>query len=196
MTTAQEVSDPQVIGDVLGLAFTTDPVFGWLMQGRSDLQRRLTTVFTAFATGAVHKPDGQILVTDDRAAASIWLPPRGWRTPVSELVQQGPDLVRAFGPRTVRALRLLTRVEKHHPDEPHWYLEAIGVVPDARGKGIGPKVLVPVLDRCDADGVPAYLESSNPRNISFYERHGFVRRPLFPLPAGCPVITPMWRDPR
>jgi len=44
--------------------------------------------------------------------------------------------------------------------------------------------------------LPAYLESSNPRNLTFYERHGFRRMPLFPLPDGCPVITPMWRDPR
>jgi ribosomal protein S18 acetylase RimI-like enzyme len=91
---------------------------------------------------------------------------------------------------------LLTRIEKHHPSEPHWYLEAIGTVPEARGRGIGPSVLTPVLERCDATGLPAYLESSNPRNISFYERHGFVAMPLFPLPDGCPPITPMWRDPR
>jgi GNAT superfamily N-acetyltransferase len=106
------------------------------------------------------------------------------------------DLLRAFGPRLPRSLSLLTRIEKHHPAEPHWYLEAIGTVPEARGRGIGPTVLTPVLDRCDAEGVPAYLESSNPRNIPFYERHGFVRRPLFELPRGCPTITPMWRDAR
>ena len=93
-------------------------------------------------------------------------------------------------------MSLLTRVEKHHPTEPHWYLEAIGCVPEARGQGVGGTLLEPVLARCDAEGLPAYLESSNPRNISFYERHGFATRPLFPLPPGCPVITPMWRDPR
>jgi ribosomal protein S18 acetylase RimI-like enzyme len=187
---------PEVAGEVLGRAFTTDPVFTWLMTGRSGLERRLTLVFSAFALGAQHKADAQVLVTPERTAASIWLPPNGWKTPTKELLQQGPRLVRAFGPNVVRALNLLSRVEKHHPEEPHWYLEAIGTVPEARGRGIGPTVLTPVLDRCDAERMPAYLESSNPRNIGFYERHGFVRRPLFDLPSGCPVITPMWRDPR
>ena len=196
MTTAELVVDPRVAGAVLGRAFTTDPVFGWLLHGRTELQRRLTLVFESFAAGAVSKPDAQVLVTPERTAASIWLPPGKWKTTTADLIQQGPKFVRGLGLRTPKALALLTRIEKHHPEEPHWYLEAIGTVPEARGQGIGPSVLVPVLDRCDNEGTPAYLESSNPRNIPFYERHGFVTRPLFPLPAGCPVITPMWRDPR
>jgi ribosomal protein S18 acetylase RimI-like enzyme len=196
VTVAEQVTDASVAGAVLGRAFTTDPVFGWLLAGRGGLERRLTYVFGAFAAAALRKPNPQVLVTPDRTAASIWLPPHGWRAPVSELVRYGPQLVRAFGSRVPRALGLLSLVEKHHPAEPHWYLEAIGTVPEARGRGIGPTVLTPVLDRCDDERVPAYLESSNPRNIPFYERHGFVAMPLFALPAGCPVITPMWRDPR
>jgi GNAT superfamily N-acetyltransferase len=190
------MQDASHAGRVLGRAFTTDPVFTWLMQGRPQLERRLSLVFSAFAAGALRKPDAQVLVSPDNAAASIWLPPRGWRTPVTEVLRHAPQLLRAFGTGTPRALSLLSNVEKHHPVEPHWYLEAIGTVPEARGKGIGPSVLRPVLEHCDAAGLPAYLESSNPRNLTFYERHGFVRRPLFPLPPGCPVITPMWRDPR
>lgn len=194
--TVEQVSNRSVAGAVLGRAFVTDPVFGWLLEGRSDLQKRLTLVFSAFAGAAIRKPAAQVLVTTDRTAASVWLPPGQWQTPMLELVRHGPDLLRAFGPRVPRSLSLLSCVEKQHPTEPHWYLEAIGTVPEARGRGIGPTVLTPVLERCDADGVPAYLESSNPRNVPFYERHGFVRRPLFELPRGCPVITPMWRDPR
>lgn len=190
------MEQPDVVGAVLGRAFIDDPVFGWLLQDQAERERRLCLVFQAFATGARHRDGAQVLVTAERTAAAIWLPPGGWKTPTTELLQQGPRLIRAFGPRIVRALALLTRVEKHHPAEPHWYLEAIGTVPESRGRGVGPSVMTPVLDRCDAERLPAYLESSNPRNISFYERHGFVRRPLFDLPAGCPVITPMWREPR
>jgi ribosomal protein S18 acetylase RimI-like enzyme len=196
MTTAQRVADPRVAGAVLGRAFTTDPVFGWILQGSSRLEHRLTLAFTAFAVGASRKPAAQVFVTPEQTAASIWLPPGQWQAPAAEVVRQAPRLLKAYGKRSVRALKLLSVVEKQHPTEPHWYLEAIGTVPEARGQGIGPTVLTPVLDQCDAAGMPAYLESSNPQNISFYERHGFVTMPLFPLPAGCPVITPMWRDPR
>jgi ribosomal protein S18 acetylase RimI-like enzyme len=194
--TTAVVADPHVAGAVLGRAFTTDPVFGWILGETSRLEERLTLAFTAFAVGATRKPTAQVLVTPERTAASIWLPPGQWRAPMSEVVRQAPRLLRAYGRRSPRALKLLSVVEKQHPTEPHWYLEAIGTVPAARGQGIGPTVLTPVLDRCDAQRLPAYLESSNPQNIPFYERHGFVKLPLFDLPAGCPVITPMWRDPR
>lgn len=195
MTTAV-VADPHVAGAVLGRAFTTDPVFGWILGDTPRLEERLTLAFTAFAVGATRKPAAQVLVTPERTAASIWLPPGQWRAPMSEVVRQAPRLLRAYGTRSPRALGLLSVVEKQHPTAPHWYLEAIGTVPEVRGQGIGPTVLTPVLDRCDEERLPAYLESSNPQNIPFYERHGFVKMPLFELPSGCPVITPMWRDPR
>ena len=181
---------------VLGRAFTTDPVFCWLLEGRSDLERRMTSVFRAFTEAAERTPDAQVLVDPSGRAASIWRPPGAWKAPLPDVVRNTPRLVKAFGPGVVRSLRLLAKVEAAHPRQPHWYLEAIGTVPEARGQGIGPTVLTPVLERCDAERLPAYLESSNPQNLPFYERHGFVTMPLFPLPAGCPVITPMWREPR
>ncbi len=181
---------------VLGRAFSTDPVMTWLLAGRNDPERRLSKVFQAFLHAASRVPDAQVLRDPQRRAAAIWLPPGHWAPGYLEQVRSLPLSVAAFGTGIVRATALLQRTVNAHPREPHWYLEAVGVVPEARGQGVGGPMLQPVLDRCDADGLPAYLESSNPRNISFYERHGFVVRPPFALPAGCPVITPMWRDPR
>ena len=149
MTTAL-VADPLVAGAVLGRAFTTDPVFRWILGGGGRLEQRLILAFTAFALGATRKPSAQVLATPEGTAASIWLPPGQWRAPMSEVVRQAPRLLRAYGSRVPRALQLLSKVEKAHPKQPHWYLEAIGTVPEARGQGIGPKVLTPVLDRCDA----------------------------------------------
>jgi GNAT superfamily N-acetyltransferase len=96
----------------------------------------------------------------------------------------------------VRGLRLQSVVERHHLREPHWYLEALGAVPQARGAGVGQRVVQPVLDACDDARLPAYLESSNPRNWSFYERLGFERGEQLPVPPGCPPILAMRRAPR
>jgi ribosomal protein S18 acetylase RimI-like enzyme len=82
-----------------------------------------------------------------------------------------------------------------HPQEPHWYLPLIGVDPARQGQHLGDRLMAHALARCDADGLPAYLESSNPRNISFYQRHGFVE--LGKIQAGSsPTIVPMLRRPR
>eukprot|EP01041_Mallomonas_annulata_P030478 gene30478-52615_t len=59
-----------------------------------------------------------------------------------------------------------------HPEEPHWYLSMIGVDPSHHGQGLGSALLKAGLQRCDADGLPAYLESSNPKNVPLYERFG------------------------
>ena len=180
---------------VLGRAFTTDPVFRWLLAGRPDLERRTTGLFGAFVDAAERTEGAEVLVGSHGTAAAIWRPPGRWRTSAADAVRSMPVMVSVLGSRIPRAMRLLHAVERQHPQEPHWYLEAIGVVPEVRGQGHGREVLTPVLDRCDEAGVPAYLESSNPRNLSFYARHGFRTMPALDLPEGCPIVTPMWREP-
>jgi len=44
----------------------------------------------------------------------------------------------------------------------------------------------------DADRLPAYLESTNPRNRTLYERHGFEVVEELSVPGG-PVLMAMWR---
>lgn len=192
-TTRQQAASA---GAVLGRAFTTDPLFRWLLDGRGQQEQRLTRVFTADALAALRDDAAQVLVAADRTGAALWRPPGSWKSTASDYVRSGPQAVRALGTGVVRGLRVLRALERQHPAQPHWYLEALAVVPEVRSRGVGPTLLAPVLERCDADRLPAYLESSNPRNIPFYERHGFVARAPLDLPAGCPVLTPMWREPR
>lgn len=190
-----DVDEPRTAGTVLGRAFLEDPVFGWLVQG-GDRERRLTGAFTAFASTAVRTPGSRVLVTPERTAAAIWLPPGRWRGGASAFLRTALPLVGAMRSGALRGLRLQSVVERHHLAEPHWYLEALGATPEARGTGVGGRVVQPVLDDCDETRLPAYLESSNPRNWSFYERLGFVRGEPLPVPPGCPLLVPMVRQPR
>jgi ribosomal protein S18 acetylase RimI-like enzyme len=83
----------------------------------------------------------------------------------------------------------------YHPQEPHWYLPFIGVQPAWQGRGLGGLLLQYALSVCDAASMPAYLESTNPRNRSLYQRHGF--KAIGEIRAGsCPPITPMLRTPK
>jgi ribosomal protein S18 acetylase RimI-like enzyme len=77
-----------------------------------------------------------------------------------------------------------------HPEEPHWYLPLIGIDPPQRGKGLGAALMRHALAECDRSRTLAYLESSDPRNIGFYQRHGYellgtiesgARSPIFPM---------------
>ncbi len=108
------------------------------------------------------------------------------------------DLVRAMAGLGRDARRRFRRGEAHvdrvHArlmTRPHWYLWALGVVPEAQGKGIGGALLQPVLAQADAEGVPCYLETQTEDNVRFYERRGFDVVAADELP-GQRVSLPMW----
>ena len=71
----------------------------------------------------------------------------------------------------------------------------IGVEPYSQGQGLGGELMRHAVARCDDEGALAYLESSNPRNISLYMRHGFEVMGEIRIGAA-PLVTPMLRRPR
>lgn len=84
----------------------------------------------------------------------------------------------------------------HHPDHvDHWYLLALGVVPERQGRGLGGALLGHTVERLDADGRPAYLEATSDRSRRLYHRHGFEETAEL-APTDGPPIWGMWRDPR
>jgi GNAT superfamily N-acetyltransferase len=106
-----------------------------------------------------------------------------------------PRYLRLFPRELIRVSRAMNKVARVHPREPHWYLYAVGVVPEATSHGRGTALLEPVLRRCDADGVPAYLEASTADNARLYERLGFEPREEVEMVPGV-RLRPMWREPR
>ena len=108
-----------------------------------------------------------------------------------------PRMLRLFGVRRMPLiLKGLATLDKAHPDEqPHYYLGILGTDPDHQGKGLGSAAMQPVLDRCDSEGLGAYLESSKEQNVPFYRRHGFEVTGEVRMPGG-PPLWPMWRDPQ
>ena len=119
----------------------------------------------------------QTYTTDDHAGVAIWLPP-GHRGPsVIDSLRQMPALARLAGWGRLRkigdAMADLEAHRRRHAPSPHFYLSALGVEPDRQGEGVGTALVQPVLDRCDRDRTPAYLETAVARNVLLYERLGF-----------------------
>jgi predicted N-acetyltransferase YhbS len=106
-----------------------------------------------------------------------------------------PGLLMAFGSSLQRGLVVEEMMKEVHPEEPHWYLAIIGSDPNVRGKGYGQALMRSRLDRCDAEHAPAYLESSNPDNVPYYQRFGFEVTGEIAVPDG-PTLIPMWRPAR
>jgi GNAT superfamily N-acetyltransferase len=186
--------DVEAVAACLARAFADDPVMLHLFGDRPDIVRRLTLFFGTDVRRRL-RTGHPVWTNDDRTAAACWAPPEEWRTPISAFFRTAPVMIRIIGRRIVPALQALQAVEKAHPETPHWYLAELGTDPEHQGKGHGAAVMAPVLDRCDTEGLPAYLESSKERNVPYYRRFGFEVTDEIQLPKG-PVVWGMWRDPR
>lgn len=185
------------IGEVLADAFAEDPVFSWLIPPEGhDRDRRMRTFFTSMSRSYLRRGKPCYLAGDGSAAA-LWSAPGSWTLPVSEILREAVPSGTAFRSRLLRALRTQLQVERLHAGQsrPHWYLGYLGTRHDRQGEGLGTRMLREVLDRADAEGVPAYLESSNERNLTLYERNGFRAVGELQALGHGPTIWRMWREP-
>lgn len=181
--------DVRSLASVLAEAFYDDPVFGWLMPSDAHRLKRLRRFF-AVELEHFALPCGRVWASGDLTGATLSTPPGSWRVPPRAALLQGS----LFGVRLARAARLLVAVEHRHLREPHYYFAVIGVQPAMQGKGVGSALMRPTLERCDHEGVPAYLEASSERNAALYERHGFQVTSELSV-AGSPSVRLMRRPP-
>ena len=200
MTTVRRatIEDLQCLSTTLALAFADYPWTSWTVAA-DEHHHRLTGLF-AMNIREFGLKLGEVWVTEDYAAVAVWMPPDeagdeakgSGDGPTASLRVEREALI---GDRLPQAEEAGTLVEAHRPTAPHWYLVSMGTRPDRQGRGLGSVVLAPVLERCDAERVPAYTETSAPRNVGFYHRHGFEVYAELDVPDG-PHVWLMWREPR
>lgn len=172
------------------LAFATDPLARFASPSAETYLGPLLEFMTLFGGDAFEHSSA--LIANDGQAAALWLPPG---------VEQDGEAMMALLPDMVPADRLedmagvFEGMESYHPNERHWYLPIIGADPAYLGQGLGGALMKHACSLIDEDRLPAYLESSNPRNISLYERHGF--EVMGEIRSGAaPLVTPMYRAAR
>jgi len=193
---------PSVVA-VMAEAFADDPVLGFVLDDGPDPDPdRRRSLLAAFFANRLLGGRGidEIVVpadpADAREAAAVWIPPQGPDGPEPDMSMLRAVNDLAFGAETMEARTMaLMPLLTAHPTTPHWYLSLVGTRASARGRGLASAVISAVTDRCDADGVGAYLESSDPANVPLYQRHGFVVTAEAAIDGG-PTVPLMWRDPR
>lgn len=187
--TANENDSAGVI-NVMTLAFSTDPMARWSLPDPSTYLENFPLLVKAFGGKALAA--GTAFLADGCGGAALWLEPG---------VQPDEETLIGIVERTASdaikpdLFAVFEQMGKFHPKEPHWYLPMIGVDPAMQGNGLGSALLKHALEICDRDHHFAYLESSNPRNVPLYERHGF--KVIGEIQAGSsPMMRPMLREAR
>ena len=172
------------------LAFANDPATRWTWPQPDDYLRNMPLLARAF--GGKSFALGTAFGIERFAGAALWLTPE-----VSPDEEALAGLIERTAPASIQqdAAGVFEQMAGFHPQEPHWYLPLIGVDPSRQGQRLGDKLMAHALARCDAEQLPAYLESTNPRNLPFYQRHGFEMVGKIQV-GSSPTIVPMLRRPR
>jgi ribosomal protein S18 acetylase RimI-like enzyme len=188
--TAATASDEASIIDVLVRANWDDPAARWVWPDSQQFLMHFPSFVRAFGGKAF--THGSAYYVDGYVGAALWLPPD---------VHPDENALTALLQRTVSGqiqkdfFPVFEQMGRYHPSEPHWYLPLMGIDPSQQGKGFCSALLHHTLFQPDRDNKLAYLESSNPRNISLYKRHGFEL--LGTIQTGTsPSIAPMLRRPK
>lgn len=169
-------------------AFIHDPVERWLFPEQEHYLAQFPGFVAAFGGEAFDKRT--VWRLGDFWAVALWLPP--------DTEADGDAIVRVLTEGVAPeqhgdTFAVLEQMDEAHPSYPHWYLPWLGVEPARQGGGHGGRLLSHCLAIVDADRLPAYLETPNPRTIPFYKRHGFEVAGV--AQAGdCPPVTLMLRE--
>lgn len=188
------VADVDPASHVAGRAFYDDPAFRYLVKDDARRRRGLPTFFRASLDATVGA-DATFVARRSGVVAGVgsWLPPRGYPLPARTQLRQAIGTLRAlvYAPRSIPdSVRALVAIDRVHPHDEHWYLSLLCVDPGEQAHGYGAALVARGLERADADGLPAYLETSNPPNLAWYARFGFeVERELHPWRTGPPLWT-------
>jgi ribosomal protein S18 acetylase RimI-like enzyme len=192
-------ADASRAADTLSAAFADDPVTSWI--GRKDARRDIgRRGMFGHLVSALGIPGNELWIADDYSVAALWVPPgqADLKLKLLEEIRLIRTLVSFTGWTGLsRANAFRKATDAQHPkSEPHFYLMTIGVDPKFQGQGLGSALLGATLEHIDAQHMPAYLESSSPKNVPLYRRHGFEVMSEFRPREDGPPLWGMWRKAR
>lgn len=190
------IPDVSRIAALFARAFQDDPLMCYAIPDVRQRRRLLPWLMGLNARYGCRY--GEVYCTPEYTGAAIWLPPGQTAYTLWRMLRAGMFVapLRLSWPMLRRLATVESRAQALHEryaPGPHWYLAQIGVEPAFQRQGIASRLLRPMLARADAAGLPCYLETENPANITIYQRYGFQVVAEDAVPAG-PHIWAMLRQ--
>jgi ribosomal protein S18 acetylase RimI-like enzyme len=192
-------SQTVVAAEILATAFQNDPMYRYVIPNDEKRQRNLIWLMGRVIQYSLLY--GRVYMTSANEGVICWLPPGRAKLTTAGIIRTGLfTIVLRFGVSAYRRfddnMEYTNKIHNSHAPNPHWYLWAIGVNPTHQGKGVGGKLLTPILSLSSHDGTPCYLETHNEKNIQFYEKHGFKIVNEGKIPKHGLRVWAMLRDPQ
>ena len=168
--------DLERLAQVAADAYRDYPLHNWLTKGQYDAKASELIMQISLKT----MTEDAVIYADSEEinGFAAWLP-FGFTgsKALPFLMNGGVSLILHAGPGIIK--RLLTyetyamNLKKEFTDHYDWYLYNLSIKKDAQGKGIASKLMRPMLQFCDEEGMVAYLETNKEKNVSLYKHYGF-----------------------
>ncbi|HEU4540957.1 MAG TPA: GNAT family N-acetyltransferase [Jiangellaceae bacterium] len=184
-------------GSVIAASHADYPAFRHVFPNTEARRRALVPFMVATVRDAAAHGHALIAESDGVIGVALWMPPGTFPLSSARKVRMAPALIRMTV--IVRgAMRRFAQVgsalERAHPPEASWYLQAMGVHPRAQRQGAGSRLMAAGIALADKDQLPCYLQTSDPANVNYYERFGFrVVQPAIETYQGGPTYIGMTR---
>ena len=183
------------VAEAVARGFYDNEAWAWVL--RSDRRRLgLLTRYYESMLRHVYVPRAEAWTTPDLQAGALWFPPVGRQLGFRDELREFISLLQAGIGALRRGSRTGETMRRHHPTEPHFYLNTLSIDPDHQRMGYGAALMRPLLARCDRLELPCYLETQRESNVPYYRRFGFDLRERIEVDGGGPPMWLMWRIPR
>ena len=181
-------SQLETASNALIIGFSSDPFQRWLMPDPTIYYKNFKK-WTDNACKQSFLAEG-VYGDENNYGTAVWFPP-GFDIDLTHISETYKDIPKD---RIEEAFKIFEELGESRVNDA-WYLEYLAVDPSKQGSGLGSLILKESLKVIDELGEAAYLESSNPKNMSLYERFGF--RFLKKIQVGSsPELNTMFRQPK
>ena len=181
------------VAGAVARGFHDNEIWVWVVPDDRRRERLLPRAYRSRLRA--HMRRGEAWTTPGTAGGAMWLPPGVPKFRPRDRISEALALLPGIGLGGARrGSRIEALITEHQPTEPHWYLEVLSIDPAHQRQGHGGALMRPVLERCDAEGTPAHLETNRESNLPYYRRFGFELTEQISLPDSPPLWL-MWREP-
>ena len=182
------------VAEAITRGFHDNEIWEWLVPD-AERRARLLPRYYEFLIRSAYIPRGEAWASGDLRGGALWNGPTSHGLRPLEQVREALMMARAGVGALRRGARYDALVTKRHPKEPHYYLLTLSIDPAVQRSGQGSALMAPMVERCDSEGVPGFLETQRESNVPYYRRFGFELTERIEIPDGPPVWL-MWREPR
>jgi GNAT superfamily N-acetyltransferase len=177
--------DIELFANNLAVSFQGYPLFEYFAYNNYDISKmkkfwkvslKTMSEKTFFLSDSEEANSLAIFSPYEKGSASLW----------KYIKAGGLGMVSKMGIKAVKRMAAFEKyamdIKNKHSKEGCWYLYVFVTMPESRGKGLGSKIMRPMLKYLDEHNQDCYLETLLPINVDIYKKYGFELKEQVKVP--------------